>query len=340
MAKQANKMMIGGFVVIAVVLLAASLVIFGSGKFFKKTVKYVLYFDSSVKGLSVGAQVQFQGVQVGSVESITLNIDPKVMKADIPVIVEVEPDRFKVVGGAQRTDEDRKKGVQQLIEKGLRAVLATQSFITGQLMVELDFYPDTPINLKNIAKEYIEIPTIPSTTERLAQSLQKLNLEGLQKNLENTLAWVDRFVNNPDLIGSVKTLKETLEEMRQVVKKVDAKIDPLADHLDGTIRDTRKLVNNVDHQVDPLAKNVNNAVKDFGKLARDADARVAALGTSLDKTLSAVRGVMSPDAPLIVELESSLQEISATARSFRQLANTLGQHPEALIQGLGKPGEK
>jgi paraquat-inducible protein B len=124
------------------------------------------------------------------------------------------------------------------------------------------------------------------------------------------------------------------------VKKVDAKIDPLADHLDGTIRDTRKLVNNVDHQVDPLAKNVNNAVKDFGKLARDADARVAALGTSLDKTLSAVRGVMSPDAPLIVELESSLQEISATARSFRQLANTLGQHPEALIQGLGKPGEK
>ena len=219
-------------------------------------------------------------------------------------------------------------------------MLATQSFITGQLMVELDFYPDTPINLKNIAKEYIEIPTIPSTTERLAQSLQKLNLEGLQKNLENTLAGVDRFVNNPDLIGSVKTLKETLEEMRQVVKKVDAKIDPLADHLDGTIRDTRKLVNNVDHQVDPLAKNVNNAVKDFGKLARDADARVAALGTSLDKTLSAVRGVMSPDAPLIVELESSLQEISATARSFRQLANTLGQHPEALIQGLGKPGEK
>jgi paraquat-inducible protein B len=245
-----------------------------------------------------------------------------------------------VVEGAQRTDEDRKKGAQQLIEKGLRAVLAMQSFITGQLMVELDFYPDTPVNLKSTGKEYIEIPTIPSTTERLAQSLQKLNLEGLQKNLENTLAGVDRFVNNPDLIGSVKTLKETLEEMRQVVKKVDAKIDPLADHLDGTIRDTRKLVNNVDHQVDPLAKNVNNAVKDFGKLARDADARVAALGTSLDKTLSAVRGVMSPDAPLIVELESSLQEISATARSFRQLANTLGQHPEALIQGLGKPGEK
>ncbi|MEN8689789.1 MAG: hypothetical protein AB1Z20_06745, partial [Desulfobacterales bacterium] len=249
-------------------------------------------------------------------------------------------DRFHVVEGAQRTDEDRKKGAQQLVEKGLRAVLTMQSFITGQLMIELDFYPNTPVNLKSTGKEYTEIPTIPSTTERLAQSLQRLDLDELEENLKNTLSGIDRFVNNPDLIGSVKTLKETLEEMRQVVKKVDTKIDPLADNLDGTIRDARKLVNNVDRQVDPLAKNVNKAVKDFDKLARDADARVAALGTGLDKTLSAFRGVMSPDAPLIVELESTLKEISATARSFRQLADYLERHPEALIQGKGKPGGK
>ncbi|MEJ2477293.1 MAG: MlaD family protein [Desulfobacterales bacterium] len=76
MAKQANRMMIGGFVVAAVVLLAASLVVFGSGKFFKKTVKYILYFDGSVKGLSVGAPVLFQGVQIGSVASITINLYP------------------------------------------------------------------------------------------------------------------------------------------------------------------------------------------------------------------------------------------------------------------------
>jgi paraquat-inducible protein B len=67
---------------------------------------------------------------------------------------------------------------------------------------------------------------------------------------------------------------------------------------------------------------------------------VAALGTNLDKTLSAVRGVMSPDAPLIVELENTLQEISTTARSFRQLADYLERHPEALIQGKGESGGK
>ena len=75
MAKQANRMMIGGFVVLAVILMAASLVVFGSGKFFQKTNKYVLYFDESVTGLSVGAPVLFKGVPVGSVTKIILEAD-------------------------------------------------------------------------------------------------------------------------------------------------------------------------------------------------------------------------------------------------------------------------
>ncbi|MGB5616237.1 MAG: MlaD family protein [Desulfobacterales bacterium] len=337
MAKQANSMMIGGFVVIAVVLLAASLVVFGSGKFFKQTNEYVLYFDGSIKGLSVGAPVLFQGVQVGAVKSISIHVGVDDLTVDIPVIIEVEPQRFVTESGQHvESDEEIREQIARLIKVGLRAVLGMQSFITGQLMIEIDFLPYTPANLRNIDKDHPEIPTIPSTTQRLAQNLQRLDLEGMQKSLHDTLTGVDQLVNSPDLKASIRALRETLEETREVVKKVDTKIDPLADNLGGTIRDARKLVNNVDRQVDPLAKNVNNTVKDFGKLARDADARVAALGTGLDKTLSAVRGVMSPDAPLIVELESTLQEISATARSFRQLADYLERHPEALIQGKGE----
>jgi paraquat-inducible protein B len=81
-------------------------------------------------------------------------------------------------------------------------------------------------------------------------------------------------------------------------------------------------------------------VADFDQLARDADARLGSLTNSLDKTLAGARGVLSQDAPLIVELEATLKEISDAARSIRQLANTLDQKPEALIQGLGNSGEK
>ncbi len=314
MAKQANRMMIGGFVVLAVIIMAASLVVFGSGKFFQKTNKYVLYFDESIKGLSVGAPVLFQGVPVGSVTSIVIHADFVKLKAQIPVIIEIEPDQFQVRED-EKTLRHPRKVTPKLIEMGLRAELIMQSFITGQLMIELDFHPGTPAILKNIDKDYIEIPTIPSTSERLAQALGDLDLKGIEKHLLSVLASVDRFVNNPDLTASLRGLKDTLQE-------------------------ASKLVTRVDRQVDPLADDVKKTVKDFGKLATNVDSRVGGVATGLDTTMSAAKGVLSQDSPLMVELETTLKEISAMSRSIRQLANYFEQHPEALIRGKGNPGGK
>ena len=141
MAKQANRMMIGGFVVLAVIIMAASLVVFGSGKFFKKTNKYVLYFDEPVNGLTVGSPVLFQGVPVGSVTNITLQADFVTMKTQIPILIEVDPERWKVRTG----ERDYRKVAAKLIEMGLRAQLITQSYITGQLMIQLDFFPKSTV---------------------------------------------------------------------------------------------------------------------------------------------------------------------------------------------------
>ena len=189
MAKQANRMMIGVFVVVGVAIMAASLVIFGSGDFFKKTVKCVMYFDGSVKGLSVGAPVLFQGVQIGSVKSIILMVDPKELKLQIPVIIEYEPEKFKVGGEDQDLPRDPKKTLPKLIERGLRAVLGTQSFITGQLVIEIGFYPDSavcyaPAKVDKIYRDYIVIPTCKSTAERLMDALEKLDLKKLEDHLE------------------------------------------------------------------------------------------------------------------------------------------------------------
>jgi paraquat-inducible protein B len=318
MAKQANRMMIGAFVVLAVIIMAASLVVFGSGKFFKKTIKCVMYFDGSVKGLSVGAPVLFQGVQIGSVASIVLEVDPTKMQLQIPVVIEYEPEKFQVAGGARKVPRDPRKTIPKLIERGLRAVLTTQSYITGQLAIEIGFYPDTPVILRKEAgeyKEYIEIPTIPSTTQKLADALKKLDLGELEKHLESALDGIAKLANNPNLPASIQGLKETLQ-------------------------DARKLVARVDRQVDPLTKESKKTVKDFGELARNLNGRVSGMASGLDKTLSAARGVVSQDSPLIVDLQSTLQEISRMSRSLRQLADYLDQHPESLIRGKKKPGGK
>ena len=314
MAKQANRMMIGGFVVLAVIILAASLVILGSGKFFQETLNFVLYFDESVKGLSVGAPVLFQGVQVGKVTSIVIQADLAKNQIQIPVIIEIMPDEWKVRGG----ERNPRKNVPKLIEKGLRAQLIMQSFITGQLMIELDFYPKSavcyaPPQTDIDYKDYTVIPTCRSTGEKLAKALENLDLQKLEKHLESSLAGVDRVVNNPDLTASILALK-------------------------GTLQDASKLLTRVDRQVDPLAGDTKKTVQDFGKLARALDARVAGLADGMDKTMSAARGTISEDSPLMVELESTLKEISAMSRSLRQVPDYLDQHPEALIRGKGKPG--
>ncbi|MGA8570948.1 MAG: MlaD family protein [Desulfobaccales bacterium] len=306
MAKQANRMMIGGFVVLAVIMLAASLVIFGSGKFsafFQKRHKIVLYFDESLKGLDVGAPVLFQGVPVGTVTNMVIYFDVVKLQTRIPVLIEVDPDKFKVAVGFQKLLKNPQEFLPKLIDKGLRAELTMQSFITGKLMIELDFRPDTPLILNNYDKNYIEIPTIPSKTKQL------------EKNLESALAGIDRFVNNPDLAASIRALKETL----------------LA---------ARKLVTRVDRQVDPLAGDFKKTTKDFRQLARDLDSRVGGVAEGLNKTMSAARGVLSEDSPLIIELQDTLKEISAASRSLRQLADYLEEHPESLVRGKGKPGKE
>jgi paraquat-inducible protein B len=331
MANQANRMMIGGFVIIAVIILSASLVIFGSGKFFKETREYVLYFDGSIKGLNAGSLVLFQGVQIGSVKKIVLKADIDKSRIERPVIIEVWPDRFQIQKNQKRRDSNQ--SLQELINRGMRAVLTPQSIITGQLLIELDFFPDTFANLKLYNDGYLEIPTIPSTSERFAQTLQKLDLEGMKKNIQNTLTGIDKLVNTPELKDSIHELKGALRDARRLVKNLDTSIGILSDSLSVTLRDTRKLVNNVDRQVDPLAESLNVTVEEFGRLARNANTQLVSLGDSLKVTLSELKGVASEDAPLVVEMENTLQEITAAARSLRQLANSLEQHPESLIQG-------
>ena len=319
MAKQANRMMIGGFVILAVIIMAASLVIFGSGKFFKKTVRCVLYFDEPVRGLSVGAPVLFQGVQIGSVVSIVLTVDPAKLQVQIPIIIEYEPDRFHMLGDAD-VSRDPQKNVPKLIERGLRAQLAMQSFITGQLAIELGFFPQAdlcypPAQVDPIYKDYIVIPTCKSTSEKLMEALGDLDLKGIEKHLVAALASIDRLVSNPDLAASLRDLKNTLQDARKLVTGVDRQVNPLADHLKKTL-------------------------KDIGKLANNVDSKVGGVTTGFDKTMSAARGVISPDSPLMVELESTLKEISTMSRSLRELADYLEEHPESLLLGKKKPDKK
>lgn len=334
MAKQANTMMIGGFVVIAVFLLAISIVLFGSGKFFKKTEEFVLHFDTSIKGLSVGAPVLFNGVKIGSVTKIVMIADHKNYEYMIPVYIAIEPDIVQIMDGTERMDPQ--DSLPRLIDKGLRGVLTLQSFITGQLMIELGYHPDTPVSLKHSTERVPQIPTIQSTTERLFQILQQSDFKGMLNNLENALSGIDSLVNNQELTDIFHSIRLAADNVKDVTGKINTHVDPLAQKIDDTLTDSRKLINNLDHQLEPISGDLKKTIDDFDKLILTANADLASLTESIEKSLADFRGIASEDSPFIIKVEETLQNISGMASSLQQLADYLERHPESLLRGRGK----
>ncbi len=159
---------------------------------YQNTLKYVMYFNGSVRGLTVGAPVQLRGIAIGKVTDINLELDKKTAEIHIPVTVELEPDRIKEINNEKNISD--KDIMEQLIKKGLRAQLQTGSLLTGQLLVDLDFHPKSKIVLSDNKSIYPEFPTTASSLDQFTHSaniimdkIAKLPLEDLTAEANKTL---------------------------------------------------------------------------------------------------------------------------------------------------------
>ena len=218
MAKQASKTVIGVFVVSSIAMLIAGVIIFGSGDMFKKTIKYVMFFEDSVKGLAVGAPVIWHGVEVGSVSSIVLQANPKKLTIDVPVVIEIDPNRMEIEG--QRSDNPGEM-LKNLIEKGLRAQMATQSFVTGSSMIAIEFLPGTPVRLTGLESKYPEIPTVKSGMDKLVQKLQNLPIEKIVAKLGDILDNLDNILGDPEIKEMVHNLNGASKKLDRVLENTD-----------------------------------------------------------------------------------------------------------------------
>jgi paraquat-inducible protein B len=327
MSKQANKTLIGGFVVGATALIIAGVLIFGSGQFFIETRRYVVCFEESVQGLNIGAPVVFRGVKIGTVTDILLRADPASKSIDIPVYMEVEPHRFQTVGKDQlKLDPERNYKV--LVEElGMRARLQSASMVTGQLMVELDFHPNTPIKLKGLDDVVLEIPTIPSPLKALSKAIAQLPVEEIFNRLLSAIEGIEGVVNSPEVLESIRSLNQALKEGEKLLKDVDGQIAPLVSRIDGTMRDTQKLVRSIEKRIGPLQAGIEDTSK-----------KAAAAITQAEETLESIERITAEDSAVVHELINALEELSASARSMRSFTDYLQRHPEALLHGKGGTG--
>jgi phospholipid/cholesterol/gamma-HCH transport system substrate-binding protein len=353
MRKRANPAVIGGFVVGAVALTVIGVLLLGVGRFLTEQRTYVLYFEDSVEGLSVGAPVTQQGVRIGSVSDIQVQYLAREGEFRIPVFIDIEPGRVKDVGVGDSPSRGGEAFIKFLTERGLRAQLHLDSLVTGQLSVQLRFHPGTPVRLVGREGKVPEIPTIPSTfdqvsasAQRLLERLEQLPLDQLFTHVLRTVQGLDQLVNAPEVFAVLRSLDHTLTTLQELMPRVDGQVARLLDEMGGAgtatravLTDVQQLVRQIDGHVAPLAGGVNETLetaratmKDGQQFLRHVDGQVARLTDGLEGTSKVAQATLVQAQR---RLDDQLQEVSAAARAIRLLADYLERNPNALLFGKG-----
>ncbi|HJU09750.1 MAG TPA: MlaD family protein [Candidatus Binataceae bacterium] len=311
MRRRPSARLVGAFVLGAVALAIAAVAVLGSGRLFRKTHPFILVFRGNVNGLRVGAPVKIKGVTIGSVTDIQLRLNIAGVEQtastggiQIPVLIQIDVNRVK--------DFTISRDVRIAVDRGLRAQLAMESFVTGILYIDLDMHPGTP---KNYAmppgSTPQEIPTLKTTFEqaqsaaaKIISQLDKIQLDQLINTTNQTIAAFGDLARSPDVRSALVSLNQT------------------ATSLGDTAQSIRDLTEHVDRQVGPMAASIE-------KGARDIDLAVQKAQVALDR----IQAGLEPNAPLVYRANLALENVSAAARSLKELGDYLQRNPSAIVRG-------
>ena len=252
MRKQPNNKLIGLFMVCGFVLFLATIGMFVAEKVTADRKNLVvMYFSESIKGLDVGSQVVFKGVNIGRVVKIDLITDTGDMSFNIPVYVAFNRQNFNPT----LPHETRKQILQQLVDRGLRARLNTQNYLTGQLMVELEIIPDAAPPVYHAPDgKFPEIPTVLSPLAKLSRGFQEIPLKQAVTKLNNFLD----SLNNE----TVPLLNSVLTEFAKIPEQT-AGIPQTLKGLNRATADMPETIRNFNRAM----VNISNAAKSLGNFA-------------------------------------------------------------------------
>jgi paraquat-inducible protein B len=324
MSKHANPTVIGAFVVGAVILAVTAALLLGTGDLFVQKPRFVLYFRGSVKGLNVGSPVNFRGVNIGTVINVQLVMGESGSDIRIPVTIEINPANFvrseQMIG---QMNESRKKKLAELIDAGMRAQLQLQSLLTGQLFIQLDFYPGTRVDLVGDDR-YPEIPTIPTPIEKITRKLEDFPVEQVMNNIISTSEGLNKLVNSQELHQSIQSVSEILKNIDRLVKSQE--LQKSITSLHGALDDLGALARKLDKQVEPLGSEVHATLNETRLAMSQARG-----------TLEAAQQLVS-DQKMLYAIDNALAEITAAARSVRDLTDFLERQPQSILRGKTLPG--
>lgn len=347
MSRQSNPKIVGGFVLGAVALVVAAVLLLADGGFWRERPAYIMYFEGSATGLQVGSPVVFRGVKIGSVESIGLSVDEKDMNFLVPVVIRTDEYVLKNLDGKSVALSDIAEN-SELLQRGLRARLKTWSFLTGQLYIDLDFYQDRPLTLHGSDNGPPEIPTLPTEVEEFTNKLDKLNVEQLVEDISTISESVRDLVTSPEVSNALSSLDQTLAHLSSLTARLDKRantvtkdVHTVMDEASATLRTTRLTLEESAETLragrQTLAR-IDEGAQNVAELMRGDSGPMLAItraSEELANTAKALREAAGENSSTHYQLNEMLEETTSAARALRLLAEALETDPQSVLTGRG-----
>jgi len=264
---------------------------------------YLTYFPGSVSGLTPGTPVQMKGVQVGRVRDVRLRYRRDTASLETPVMLEVDPRKLELAG-ATREDLRREMNgaLATLVQKGLRARLATSLVLPGASAVGLDMVAAPGTGRLVLTSDPPIIPAASGgsgieaalgAVGDIAARVQKIPIEEIAGHLQRTAQRLDTLVHDPVLDESLQRLNRSLGEIEKVAVTTRENVGPIADSL----------------------RNAAASAEAAAKRAQEL------IGTSQKQNY---------------DVSELIREVTRAAEAVRALATYLSENPDALLKGRGK----
>ncbi len=327
MSKKLNPTSIGLFIVIGVGLIVAGLLTFSSIRLFSKSIHCVLYFNSSLNGLNVGAPVKYRGVRIGTVQRVMIHFNQATNDWSMPVIIEIQDDLLqeRLQGTLLFTD---KAMFESVVRRGLRGSLEAESMVTGVLYVNLDVVPDAPEPIfHQLQQTYVEIPTRTTGIQELLSNLAHVDFKGLEEKISMLVVRIDTTLGGlkvGEMSDGITNLVSSLNRLA-----ISPQITNTLVAVQTTLAEYKRLAENLNSKIDPIADGATNTLAQANQTLIQLRASVQDLGN-----------VLAPDSPLRNDLSQALQQLSEAAQSISALTDFLQRHPNALITGLKDTNKK
>ena len=322
MSIRANPTAIGLFLSGALLLSVIGVATLASSSWFNKRSTFISYFGESVNGLEVGAPVKFQGVPVGSVTDLLIQIELTDKTFEVPVQYEIDLTRLTSKAGTF-VDLSRRSVLRQQIADGLRAQLQMESVVTGQLYVELTYRPDAaPPMLVHGSDEVQEIPTTPSLLAAFGTQAGSLVADVLKIlfRVNEMLESVDMEGINKSVVASAQSV-ERLADSREI-RAAFAEVPAMSAQFNLTMAEMQLLAEQLGETIAPLQLRLDST-----------NTEVLLTLQSMRSALDETQGFLTSDSGVGYQMEDAFASLKEAADALQTLALSLERNPDMLLRG-------